>query len=351
MDTFSRAYSGFGSTIVALAFGLVGLGMTGCGAGTTGNKGGTTPPPSLTLTQVGPYNATLEGSNWVVAGVPGFTLLATGTGFTSASVIEWNGSALPTQFGSSTGLAATVTAAMVSTPGTAKIAVNDPATAATTTSLPFGIASPAAATAGVTAMITVAPDGTPANDNSLVAPAISATGRYVSFQSAATNLGAGVTSAYQQIYERDTCIGAPTGCTPTTISISVTYDGSPVDGPSLISSVSGDGRYVAFDSSASNILNFPEAPALCYAYAGAACVYVRDTCVSAQAGCSPTTTLVSTLVNGDPAGGGYPSISSDGRFVSFNSTGTGPGTNNIYVRDTCNGAPAGCLPITSLGAC
>ena len=233
LNSHLRRIHALATVVCASALSLAGIGMSACGgAGTTvcSSCGTSTLPPAITLTMVGPYNETLGGQNWVVAGIPGFTLLATGTGFTSASIIQWNGSALPTQFGTSTGLAAQVTSAMVATPGTAVITVKDSGT--TSSSLPFGIASPAAATAGVIAMITVAPDGTPANQNSLVAPAISGTGRYVSFQSAATNLDAGITSAYQQIYERDTCIGAPVGCTPSTIPISVTYDGSPVDGHS-----------------------------------------------------------------------------------------------------------------------
>jgi len=271
-------------------------------------------------------------------------LLATGTGFTSASVIQWNGNALATQFGSSTGLAAQVTSTMVTAPGTAAITVKDSGT--TSNSLPFGIASPAAATAGVIALVTAAPDGTPANNNSLVAPAIDATGRYVSFQSSATNLGAGVTSGNQQIYERDTCIGGPAGCVPSTIPISVTYNGDPVDNASLDSSISGDGRYVAFDSEASNIVG--SEPSFCYSAPGDACVYLRDTCIGAAAGCRPGTTLVSSLLDGQPAGGGNPTISPDGRYVGYNSTGTSPGINNVYLTDTCNGAPAGCATSTML---
>jgi hypothetical protein len=323
------------------------LAVCGCGGSTTSTT--TNPPPSsLTLTIIAPEGITLSGINWVVAGVPSFTLLATGTGFTSATTLRWNGAAIPTQFGSRTGLSATVAATLVASPGTASIAAYDSASSATSSALPFGIASPAAASAGVVQMITVAPDGTPGNANSLVTPSISSTGRYVSFQSAATNLSAGVSSTYQQIYERDTCIGAPTGCVPATIPISVTYDGSPVDGNSRVSSVSGDGRYVAFDSQASNIVSFSQSVSLCSATAGDNCVYVRDTCIGAVAGCRPTTTLVSTLVNGSPAGGGNPTISSDGRFIVFNSTGTSPGTNNIYKRDTCTGVAIGCTPTTVL---
>lgn len=324
---------------------LAALLISGCGGGgTTTCSSCGPPPPTLTLTLVGPYQATLSGQNWVVAGVPGFMLLATGTGFTGASVIQWNGSALATQFGSSTGLAAQVTSAMVATPGTIAITVADSGT--TSNSLPFGIASPAAATAGVVALITAAPDGTPANNNSLVAPSINATGRYVSFQSSATNLGAGVTSGNQQIYERDTCIGAPAGCVPSTISISVTYNGDPVDNGSYDSSVSGDGRYVAFDSNASNII--ASEPPLCYTAAADSCVYLRDTCTGATSACVPNTILVSSSPDGQPAISGIPTISPDGRYIGFNSPGASPGTNNVYLTDTCNGAPAGCATSTML---
>ncbi|MGD0831135.1 MAG: hypothetical protein ABR907_09350 [Terracidiphilus sp.] len=287
----------------------------------------------------------------MVAGTPGFTLLATGTGFPSTSVVEWNGRALPTQFGTSAGLAATVTSALVAAPGTVNISVYDPASGASSNSLPFGIASPAAATAGVVQMITVAPDGTPANDDSLVAPAISATGRFVSFQSAATNLASGPVSGYQEIYERDTCIGAPTGCTPSTIRITVTTKESvPVVGHSRDSSISADGRYVAFDSSAGNILPSTSAPVCSMT----SCVFLRDTCIGAPAGCAPKTSLISIALDGSTADGGRPQISPDGRYVTFSSNSSNVisvninGVENAFLRDTCNGVPVGCTPSTTL---
>ena len=182
-----RWFAGF------LVTGLIMLVASGCG----GSGGGTTiivPPPTITLTSIAPYNASTYGTSppWVAAGIQGFSLLANGTGFTSTSVMQWNGTALPTQFGASINLAATVTSALVAAPGTASITVHDPSTGVTSNALSFSIASAAVGTAGVVQMITVAPDGTPANSSSLVAPSISGTGRYVSFQSDATNLGAGV---------------------------------------------------------------------------------------------------------------------------------------------------------------
>lgn len=316
--------------------------ILGCGGNSGGVSGSHPPPPTITLTLVGPYNATLGGTNWVVAGVPTFTLVATGTGFTTSSVIQWNGSPLATQFGSSTGLAASVPNNQVAAPGTASITVTDSGT--TSNSLPFGIASPATATAGVVAMVTVATDGTPANNDSLVAPSISGTGRYIAFQSAATNLGAGVTSTYQQIYERDTCIGATAGCVPTTIPISVTYDATAVNDNSRNSTISGDGRYVAFDSSATNIVNFTQAQTICPLHW---CSYLRDTCIGVSTSCTPRTTLISLLPDGSPTGGEGPSISPDGRFIAFTSPAP-PGPAQIYVYDTCNGAPSGCATSTSL---
>jgi trimeric autotransporter adhesin len=330
-----------------LVLGLLALAASGCGGGTTITP--PPPPPTLTLTGISPYLAAEAANNWVPAGIPGFTLLASGTGFTTTSVIEWNGTALPTAFGTSTDINAPITAAMVAAPGTANVMVYDPATGAKSATLTFGIASPAAATAGVVQMITVAPGGTPANGDSLVAPSISTTGRYVSFQSAGTNLGAGTAGTWAQIYERDTCIGAPSGCTPTTIPITVTADGSAPNGNSRTSSVSGDGRYVAYDTQASNILSTVPS-----CWTEAVCVFLRDTCIGVPSGCTPSTTLITTDTldgDGNPEGGNNPFISPDGRYITFNSALEAASSNEspqTLMRDTCNGAPAGCTPSTIL---
>ncbi len=322
------------------------LALWGCGTSGSAGLGGGSGSNRITLSTVAPFNATHAGGAWVVAGEAGFTLLVGGTGFTTSSVIEWNGTPLPTETASSTDMNAPVTAAMIAHPGTVSITVRDTSSGYTTAALPLGVASPAAANAGVMALVTVAPDGTPANASSLVAPAINATGRYVSFQTSATNLGAGVASGYQQIYERDTCIGASASCVASTIPITATYNGSPVDNHSRDSSISDDGRYVAFDSQASNIV--AGEPSFCYASAGDNCVYLRDTCIGATPACTPSTILISRLLDGGPAGGGIPTISPDGRYVGYSSTGTSSGTNNVYLTDTCNRAPTDCASSTLL---
>src|SRR2546423_5786626 len=296
------------------------------------------PPPPLVLTALIP--------NYVVAGTADTTIVASGTGFTSSSVVEWNGTPLPTVFGTTEILTIQISSALIARPGTVRVAVKDSSLDTTSKPLPFGIASAAATTAGVVGLVTVAPDGTPANGDSLVSPSISATGRYVAFQSNATNLAAGPASGFQEIYERDTCIGAPAGCVPSTIRVSVTYDGSPVNFHSLDSGISASGRYVVFESEATNIL--PNTSDCKFA-----CVFLRDTCIGAS-GCVPGTSAISVDLNGNIVGGGGTSITPDGRFAVFGSKspnvalGETNGIGDIYIRDICNGAPSGCSPATTL---
>lgn len=59
---------------------------------------------------------------------------------------------------------------------------------------------------------------------------------------------------FQQIVARDTCIGAPSGCTPATFLVSQRADGTPGNGNSERASLSGDGRFAVFRSPATNLL-------------------------------------------------------------------------------------------------
>jgi len=338
-----RRTDGFVDSV--LAIGLLGfLFVSGCAGGSGGGSDG--PPPTVTIKSISTYYANNAALSlpFAIAGQPGFQLLVNGTGFTNSAVVQWNGNALPTMFGDSTDLAATVSESLIAAPGKATITVSE--SGATSNAVALPIASPAAATAGVVAMVTVAPDGTLANGDSLVAPSISATGRYVAFQSNATNLAPGPASSYQEIYERDTCVGAPPGCSPGTIRITVTADGSSVNGHSRDSAVSADGRYVAFDSQATNILAGSTA---CGGVSN--CVFLRDTCMGASPGCTPTTVPISVNVQGNIAPGGGPQMSPDARFVSFGSSaselGLGSGTvGDIFIRDTCINSASGCTPST-----
>lgn len=323
--------------------------MAACNGG-GGGSSSPPPPPNITIKAVSAFygvNSSLP-AQYAIAGQGAFQLLVNGSGFSNSFVVKWNGNALPTMFGDSTDLTAAVSNSLIASPGSAKITVSDPSSGATSNAVVFEIASSATATAGVVGYVTAAADGSPANGNSSVGPSISSTGRYVAFQSDATNLVSGPASGFAEIYERDTCVGAPSGCTPTTIRVTVTADGSLVNANSRFSAISADGRYVAFDSGATNIL--PNS-SICGPQAGFSCVFLRDLCVGTAA-CTPTTFAVTVDAQGFIAPGSGPQMTPDGRYISFGSSqsvlGLGSGTvGDIFVRDTCIGAPPGCTPTTA----
>jgi hypothetical protein len=120
--------------------------------------------------------------------------------------------------------------------------------------------------------------------------------------------------AHSGIFLRDTCAGAPSGCQQQSSLVSVGADGTAANDDSHSPSMSADGRYVAFSSVATNLVASGSA-----ASAVGRQIYLRDTCTGAAAGCQPSTELISV----DSAGqlGGLesilPSVSASGRFVAF----------------------------------
>jgi hypothetical protein len=102
-------------------------------------------PGPPTLTALAPTGA-------AVGGAP-FTLTATGSGFVSTSVVNWNGSPRPTTFVSATQLQAAIAAADVATAGTAQITVTTPpvgGAGGTSGARPFTIATPTLAVSATT---------------------------------------------------------------------------------------------------------------------------------------------------------------------------------------------------------
>ncbi len=209
------------------------------------------------------------------------------------------------------------------------------------------------------------PSGQNVPDNSQAAgdPFISPDGRYVVFDSTGTNLisatDPNINGSIQQVYLRDTCMGASGACTPSTVLVSAGAAGQAGNAGSIPGGVSMGGRYVVFLSSATNLPGAPAALGI-----GGNEVYLRDTCLGAPSGCQPSTTLVSlnfTAATPAPAafmfnGQNYGSassaayISNDGRIVAFGSAPalTSPAagvTDALYAYDTClsNGVPiSGC---------
>lgn len=155
-------------------------------------------------------------------------------------------------------------------------------------------------------------------------PAISADGQFVAFVSQSTNLVPGVTGG-QQVYLRDRQTGQTTLVSRATSG--VTSNGVTNDAPAM----SSDGQFIAFVSNATNFVTGVSGQQ----------IYLRDRVAG-------TTTLISKNNNPTPVHGNddssTPTISSDGRYIAFDSLATNLGTpggnQQIYLHDrlaTANG--------------
>jgi hypothetical protein len=116
-------------------------------------------------------------------------------------------------------------------------------------------------------------------DGESISPSISSDGRYVAFLSSAMNLVDSDTNGVADVFLRDTCAGAPSGCTPSTQRVSVATDGTPANGASTSATISATGRYVTFESAATNLGSMSSSGG----------VFLRDTCAGAAAPCAPST--------------------------------------------------------------
>lgn len=154
---------------------------------------------------------------------------------------------------------------------------------------------------GLTRISSRPEDGAVANGQSLY-PSISADGRYVSFASDASDLGAASTPFMTQVYRRDVQTGA-------TDLVSAATDGDAGNRDSYVSSISADGSRVAFESSSSDLV-VRDAP-------DTYDVFVRDLDRDATTRLSET----ATGARGDRESFS-PQISGDGRSVVFVSRAT-----------------------------
>jgi Bacterial pre-peptidase C-terminal domain len=121
-----------GTLFLILAIGA----LVACGGG--GASSSSTPPAPL-ASNPSPSVSSLS-PNTIVATSGAFTLTVNGTGFVSASVVQWNGSHRPTTFVNATQLSAAISGADVAAAGTATVTVVNPAPGGgLSAGLPFGI--------------------------------------------------------------------------------------------------------------------------------------------------------------------------------------------------------------------
>ncbi len=324
------------------------------------------PNPVPAVSSVSPTSAVV--GNALALTVNGTNFLSGSSGSSQVSTLNWTLGpsqfqfTAPTATITATQITVTVPAADICVAGTATVSVYNPP------SLPLpnvpgstgsggGTSTPSAATS-VTVQSGSAPCPAGAKAQAISetsaaiaeeTPAVSLDARYVAYTA--------VQEDHVQIFLRDTCTGAPEGCQPRTTLLSVAADGSPANGDSHAPSMSSDGRYVAFSSAATNLVeNAPPGRQ----------VYLLDTCAGAGESCKSATHLMSTDPNGALVGTEsiLPSVSSSGRFVAFlaitpshsstqpsaqlkmSSSANNSGYRQVFVRDTCLGA-TNCTPKTT----
>jgi len=188
-------------------------------------------------------------------------------------------------------------------------------------------------TEGITTRISVSSGGAQADGGSYT-PAISADGRFIAFHSFAQNLVAGDTNGAADVFVHDRM-------TATTVRASLSSAGAEGNGDSLFASISADGRYVAFQSQASDLVPGDAN--------GHQDIFVRDL----QTG----TTVLASLSTGGAQGDGdcfSAVLSADGGILLFDSRATNlvPGDLNlasdVFVRDLA-GSTTSRISVSSTG--
>lgn len=175
---------------------------------------------------------------------------------------------------------------------------------------------------GQTTRVSVSSSGSQGNADS-TAPAISANGRFVTFHTLASNLVSGDTNGDRDIFVHDRQAGLTT-------RVSVSSSGSESDSHSYRAAISSDGRFVAFESNARNLV--------LGGTNGGLDVFVHDRHTG-------QTTHVSVSSSGSQgnADSYLAAISANGRFVAFESfasnlvPGDTNGNRDIFIHDRQTG--------------
>ena len=155
-----------------------------------------------------------------------------------------------------------------------------------------------------TVLVSVGSNGLGGANNNVITFALSSNASVIAFESAASNLAPGDTNRVADIFARDLAAG-------TTTLLSRNADGTASgNGPSTSPLISTDGRYVIFESAASNLVTND--------FNGTNDIFIHDLATH-------TTALVSVNADGtvSPNGPSFsPSISEDGLTVAFVSRAT-----------------------------
>jgi TolB protein len=176
---------------------------------------------------------------------------------------------------------------------------------------------------GVTQRVSLSSSGDEGNNGSQ-GPALSADGRYVAFGSGASNLVAGDSNDVYDVFVRDLETGV-------TQRVSLDSTGAEGNGQSDGPTLSADGRYIVFLSTATNLVTDDNN--------GLQDVFIRDL----ESGVTQRVSLSSAGVEGNDLSYGPAALSANGRYVAFESDASNlvaddtNGARDIFVRDLKTG--------------
>ena len=318
---------------------------------------GATPTVSSSITSITPSGTIVNNS-----GRGDITLTISGAGFVANSSVTWNSSGsastyLSSNFISANEMQADIPTSLLATPGTFFVGVIAPGPAQGNNAgnnisnfMPFTVCS----SSGCPSVVTGAESTASARLSITRLSALIQSGpRYQAVVADSADGSDENGSGVAKVFLRDTCLGAAANCAPQIFPVSVGWNGADPNGPSSAPSVSADGRFVVFASEANNLVKGDTN--------GWSDIFLRDTCIGSASTCVPATIRLSLDPGGDEANGpsSSPAISPDGRFVAFNSSATNLSQQlanslpagaapPLFLRDTCFGAAAACVPNTSL---
>ena len=327
-----------------------------------------------------------------------FTLTLTGAGFVAKTKVQWNGKSLVTTVPTDSSghvlgnmVTAEVPAALIATPGTASVNTVNPASGAGQN----GLSNP------LTFIINNPPNPVPTVSS--VSPACAVVGNAIPLTVTGTNFLNSSTDK-TQVSTMNWTLGS-SQFQFTTPAASITSTQITVTIPASDISITGNAAVTVYNPPSPPLPNAPgstgsgggtSSPSITVTVQSSACpaaakaqafseataavteetpavsldgryvayaamqnersqIFLRDTCEGAPAGCQPHTSLLSVNADGDPADGDShaPSMSSDGRYVAFSSAApnlveSAPPGRQVYLRDTCVGVPDSCKPATVL---
>jgi WD40-like Beta Propeller Repeat len=325
-------------------------------------------PTGAPINFIAPSDAVAGGADFML------TVTSNSGRFVTKTVVQWNGKTIPSTYVSPTTMTGTVAAALIAKPGTAFVNTLSPHSGTGTNGLSNTITfviNPAANP--LPAITSISPNSAAAgsasftltvNGSSFLPTSDPSGGSQVRWNLGPTQTTLPIVSlsSAQITATVDTSLLVNATTQPVNAVVTVFNPPSPNSGGGSGGGggTSANGLPFTINPAGSSMAKpravAEETPALSTegryvayiaAQDGHTQVFVHDTCEGAPAGCQSRTAMASVAADGTPGNDDSksPSMSSDGRYIAFSSAATNlasgaPTGRQIYLRDTCLGSSA-----------